>query len=32
MKLNDGVKVFQFSIEKILKWYGKWCLKMCGNP
>jgi len=27
MKTSDGIKVFSCS-EK----YGKWCLKICGNP
>jgi len=26
------MKVFKFSNEKVLKKYGKWFLKMCGNP
>jgi len=32
MKTSDGIKVFRFSIEKVLKNYGKWFLKMCENP
>jgi len=31
MKLADGIQVFLFNIEKVLKKYGKWFLKMCGN-
>jgi len=32
MKVNDGIEVFQFSIERVLKKYGKCFLKICGNP
>jgi len=32
MKINDGIETFQFGIENVLKKYGKWFLKMCGNP
>jgi len=24
--------ILKFSIKKVLKKYGKWFLKMCGNP
>jgi len=29
--MRDGIKVFSFSTEKVLKKYGKCFLKMCGN-
>jgi len=29
---RDGIKIFSFSIEKVLKKYGKLFLKICGNP
>jgi len=32
MKVNHGIEVFQFSIERVLKKYGKCFLKICGNP
>jgi len=32
MKRSNGIELFRFSIEKVLKKYGKWYLKMCGNP
>jgi len=32
MKRSNGTELFLISIEKILKKYGKWFLKMCGNP
>jgi len=32
MKKSNGIAFFKFSIEKVLKKYGKWFLKMCGNP
>jgi len=32
MKIIDGIKIFSFSIEKVLKKYGKCLVKMCGNP
>jgi len=32
MKISDGITVFSFSIEKVLKKHGKWFLKMRGNP
>jgi len=32
IKGSDGIEFFKFSIEKVLKKYGKWFLKMCGNP
>jgi len=33
-KLRDVMVLnfFRFSFEEVLKKYGKWCLKMCGNP
>jgi len=31
-KISNGVNVFSFSIENVLKKYGKCFLKMCGNP
>ena len=32
MKLKDGIEVFEFGIENVLKKYGKWFLKTFGNP
>ena len=32
MKRSNGIELTKFSIEKVLKKYGKWFLKMCGNP
>jgi len=29
---SNGIEFFKFSIEKVLKEYGKWSLKTCGNP
>jgi len=31
MKISDGNKFFSFSMEKILKKYGKSFLEMCRN-
>jgi len=32
MKISDGIQVFSFSIDTLLKKYGKCSFKMCGNP
>jgi len=32
MKRSNGIELFKLSIEKVLKKYGKWFLKMCGSP
>ena len=32
MKRTNGIELFKFSIEKVLKKYGKCFLEMCGNP
>ena len=32
MNMNGCIKFLSFGIEKVLKKYGKWFLKMCGNP
>jgi len=32
MKRSNGIELLKFSIEKVLKKYGKWFLKMRGNP
>jgi len=32
MKITDDIHVIGFSIAKVSKKYGKWILKMCGNP
>ena len=32
MKISAGVDFFSFGVEKILKKYGEWFLKMCWNP
>jgi len=32
IKRSSGIEFFKFSIKKVLKKYGKWCLKMCGYP
>jgi len=32
MKRSDGIELLKFSIETVLKKYGKWYLKMRGNP
>jgi len=31
MKLKDGIKVFEFGIQKVLKKYGKWFGKRVGT-
>jgi len=31
MKISDVIQNFSFSAENVLKKYGKWFLKMCGN-
>jgi len=30
--MSNGIEVFPFSIQKVLKKYWKWFLKKCGNP
>jgi len=33
MEKSNGIELFKFSIEKVLRKYGKWYLKMCvGEP
>jgi len=32
MKKSNGVELLKFSMEKVLKKYGKWYIKMRGNP
>jgi len=32
MKRSNGIELLKFSIEKVSKKYGKWFLKMRGNP
>jgi len=32
MKRSNVNELLKFSIEKVLKKYGKWFLKTCGNP
>ena len=32
MKRSNGIELLKFSIEKVLNKYGKWFLKMRGNP
>jgi len=32
MKRSNGIELLKFSIEKVLKKYGKLFLKMCGIP
>ena len=32
MKRSNGIELLNFSIEKVLKKYGKWFFKMRGNP
>jgi len=32
MNRSKDIELFKLSIEKVLKKYGKWVLKMCGNP
>jgi len=32
MKISDGIKVFSFSVDKVLKKCGKLFFKMCENP
>jgi len=29
---ENGIEFLKFSIEKVLKKYGKWFFLMCGNP
>ena len=31
MKKSNCIKLFKFSIEKVLKKYRKWFFKMCGE-
>jgi len=31
MKRNNGIELLKFSIEKVLKKYGKCFSKICGN-
>jgi len=32
IKRSNGIELLKFSIEKVLNKYGKWFLKMRGNP
>ena len=32
MKRSKRIELFEFSVEKVLKKYGKWFFKMCGYP
>ena len=30
--MTDDIKIFWFSIKKVLNKFGKWISKMCWNP